>query len=106
VEYGRGLAQRVANFAGRIEKRLQHAIDKGNLSDEQVQALKAAAAKFQSQMNRIGDVKISHLPKREAHIALHQLSQQFHAILDPEEQGQPSSSPIAAPVAPTIDEVA
>jgi hypothetical protein len=113
-DHGHDHSQRVANFAAGIETRIQNAIENGNLSDEQVQALQQAASAFQSLMNRISNADFSHSPKRQVLFALHQLGDQIQNILHPEEQGQPaststltrSSDVAAATAAPSIDALA
>lgn len=113
-DHGHDHSQRVANFAARIETRLQNAIESGNLSDDQVQALQQAASAFQSLMNRISNADFAHSPKRQVLFALHQLGDQIQSILHPEEQSQPTSTSTlarnadvaGATAAPSIDAVA
>jgi hypothetical protein len=104
--------ERISNYASEIDTRLSNAIQNGNLSDEQVQSLKDASAKFQQLMQRIGNADFAKSPKRQVMFALHQLSHEIQSVLHPEET-QPSatstlggdSSVAGATALPTIDAV-
>jgi hypothetical protein len=99
--------QRIANFVEGIGNRLQHALETGALSSDQVQALKDAAAQFSELMNRIDNADMASSPKRQVHFALHQLGQAFQGILHSD--GGDSTMPgadAAAPSAPSIDTTA
>ena len=105
-------SQRVANFTAQIEHRLQNALRSGDLSEEQIQGLKEAAAQFTALMNRIGNAEFSHSPQRQVLFALHQLGNQLQALLG--EQDQPTSTntlakdsgAIAGQPAPSLDTLA
>jgi hypothetical protein len=104
---------RISNYASQIDTRVQNAIQNGNLSDDQVQALHDASAKFQQLMERIGNADFAKSPKRQVMFALHQLSQQIQSILHPEETNPSATSALTggadvagASAAPTIDAVA
>jgi len=109
-EHGHDHAARVAHFASRIDARLANAIASGNLSEDQVTALKAAAEQFHALMNRIANADFSHTPQRQVHFALSQLHNQIEAIfqqqVDP--QPAPATSGEAGPAqtTPSIDALA
>lgn len=84
-----GNSQRLANLAAKIDNRVQHAIDDGNLSDEQKKALQDAASSFQQLMNRIGNADFEKSPKRQVMYALHQLGHKLQDILGPLDGGDP-----------------
>lgn len=77
------LSQRLANLTSKVENRVQNAIDSGNLSDDQKQALQDAAASFEKLMGRIGNADFDKTPKRQVLYALHQLGSKIHDILGP-----------------------
>lgn len=104
---------RMANFANRIENRVQNAIDTGNLSPDQTQALQDASTQFQALMNRIGNADFSSAPKRQVLYALHQLTHQIQSILHPQQSPtatadvlKGNSGVATTAVAPSVDTVA
>ena len=78
---------RVAEFASQIDTRLQNVIAEGNLSDDQIQELKAAAAQFQALMSRIGSADFSAAPMRQVLFAIGQLGEHVQKVVHAEEQG-------------------
>jgi hypothetical protein len=104
---------RVAEFASQIDSRLQGVIEEGNLSDDQIQELKAAAAQFQSLMSRIGSADFSAAPMRQVLFAIGQLGNQVQKVLHADDQGPntlvrpPASgaSSFAPTTLPSIDAV-
>ena len=72
---------RVAEFASQIDTRLQNVIAEGNLSDDQIQELKAAAAQFQALMSRIGSADFSAAPMRQVLFAIGQLGEHVQKVV-------------------------
>ena len=105
-------SQRVANFTAQIENRLQHAIRSGDLSEEQIQGLKDAAAQFTALMNRIGNAQFADSPQRQVLFALHQLGNQIQGLLGTQDQPESTntlakeSGASAGQPAPSVDTVA
>jgi hypothetical protein len=104
----------VTRLADRIQTRLQHAINSGKFTSDQVAALKDAAAKFQDSMTRIGNAGTTNETRREVHVALHQLGQQLQPIFSAQAATPSTASATdadgsdiaAANTAPPIDTVA
>jgi len=90
------LAQRLANMTSKVEARVAKAIEKGELSEQQIQNLRSSAEKFQALMNRIGNADFQNGPKRQVLYALHQFSNDVAAILNPQPTDNSSSQPTEA----------